>query len=73
MGVIWNGVVPAASESFRRSGRLICRSWLDLKKVTVCNLWDVAKGSSLSWVAKLKGDKLQNASCQMGGREVTGR
>ena len=35
--------------------------------------WGVAKGSSVSWVAKFKGDKIQNASCQMGGREVTRR
>ena len=37
-------------------------------------LWGVAKGSSVSWVAKFKGDKTSeciNASCQMGGREVT--
>ena len=33
--------------------------------------WGVAKGSSVSWVAKLRGDKIQNASCQMGGREAT--
>ena len=29
------------------------------------------KESSVSWVAKFKGDKNQNASCQMGAREVT--
>ena len=34
-------------------------------------LWGVAKGSSVSWVAKFKAGKIQNASCQMGGREVT--
>ena len=29
-----------------------------------------AKGSSISWVVKLKGDKTQNACCQMGGQEI---
>ena len=41
-------------------------------------LWGVTKVSSISWVPKFKGDiiiKIQNrnGSCQMGGREVTGR
>ena len=46
------------------------------------SIWGVAKGSSISWVAKgplfhgsqcSRKIKLQNASCQMGGRKVTGR
>ena len=41
------------------------RGWRPPK--TVCNdpvpLWDVAKGSSVSWVAKLKGDK--NSECKL--------
>ena len=36
----------------------------------VCGLgiqkWGVVRGSSISWVAKFKGDKIQNGSCQMG-------
>ena len=34
--------------------------------------WGVAKGSSISWGAKCKGDKIQNVSFQTGGRKVTG-
>ena len=34
--------------------------------------WGLAKGSSVSWVAKFRQDELLNASCQMDGREVTG-
>ena len=57
-------------------------------KFLVFNTWGVAEGSSVSWVAKLKGDK--NSECklsngrlqgdktasfcgEMSGRDVTGR
>ena len=50
-----------------RSMRFCVVSWLLSFQVPLRILW----GSSVSWVAKFKGDKIQNASSQMGGREVT--
>ena len=78
-------MVPAESVNIYRYSdpkqflavKLFFTYWKKSARIYLCKaifiwrvVWGVAEGSSIPWVLKLQGDKIQNASCQMGGAMV---